>query len=468
MERLEPCGQSIASFPASKIDKRSMQTLDTQMEEMQRGSKNQCRQIFSMAMPFSELVRTYHYRRRAYQGLLNVLEGTARNASNTYCNALRCGIPAPRLLDADQCRDGIKACERRLQLLKGQAVGLRRVHLRDSYVRAQAVGDKTKCRDIIRIIGREEQKSMWRWINRALDKPSLGAIPFVQQTEDGQVVDITDTDKMNREIQTVTEKRFDLSMSAPITMSSLRSHLGFLSDTDFANSLLAGDVHIPWDVDDVTATILDKIIRLFGILREGHSKIDLTANHFRHYWRGFKERTSSLISGIHAAHYKLATYSEVITNFLARKVTLIPRGGCPPDRWGHGLQVRLEKVAGVALVNKLRAILLMEADFNYMNKWIFGHKAINKMYPLGYVAEDQYSQKESTVKDAKLDNKLTMDLSRHLWHPLATMSADADKCYDRINHIIMSLLFLAIIGTISPVVAMLHPIQSMKFYQQTA
>ena len=48
------------------------------------------------------------------------------------------------------------------------------------------------------------------------------------------------------------------------------------------------------------------------------------------------------------------------------------------------------------------------------------------------------------------------------------MSADADKCYDCINHIIMSLLLLAIIGTIDPVVAMLHPIQSMKFYQRTA
>jgi hypothetical protein len=38
----------------------------------------------------------------------------------------------------------------------------------------------------------------------------------------------------------------------------------------------------------------------------------------------------------------------------------------------------LEKVAGVAWVNKLRAILLMEADFNYMNEWIFGHEAIQK------------------------------------------------------------------------------------------
>jgi len=47
-------------------------------------------------------------------------------------------------------------------------------------------------------------------------------------------------------------------------MSSLCTRLGFLFDTDFANSLLVGDVHIPWDVDDVTATVLDEIIRLFG------------------------------------------------------------------------------------------------------------------------------------------------------------------------------------------------------------
>jgi hypothetical protein len=289
-ERLDACGQTIASFSTSKTDKRSMQILDTQMEDMQRGSKTQCRQIFSTAVPFSEPVRTYHYRHRAYQGLLNVLEGTAHNASNTYWDALHCGIPALSLLNADQCRDGVKACERRLQSLKGQSVGLRKVHLRDSYIRAQEMGDKDKCRDILRIIGREEQKSMWRRVNRALDKPSLGAIPFIQQAEDGLVVDSTDTNEMKREIQTVTKKRFDLSMSAPIMMLSLRSHLGFLSDTDFANSLLAGDAHIPWDVDNVTATILDKIIWLFGLLREGHSEIDLTADHFRYYWRRFKKR----------------------------------------------------------------------------------------------------------------------------------------------------------------------------------
>jgi hypothetical protein len=74
----------------------------------------------------------------------------------------------------------------------------------------------------------------------------------------------------------------------------------------------------------------------------------------------------------------------------------------------------LEKVAGIALVNKLRAILLMEADFNYMNKWVFGYETINKLYALTYIPGDQYCQKESTAEDARMGNRLTMDLSQQL------------------------------------------------------
>ncbi len=122
----------------------------------------------------------------------------------------------------------------------------------------------------------------------------------------------------------------------------------------------------------------------------------------------------------------------------------------------------------VALVTELCAILLMEGDFNYMNKWIFGYKAIKKLYALGYVPGVQYSQEESTAKNARIDNRLTMDISHQLRHPLAALSADADKCYDRINHIIILLLLLAIVGCIGNIAAMLHPIQTMKFFQRAA
>jgi hypothetical protein len=119
------------------------------------------------------------------------------------------------------------------------------------------------------------------------------------------------------------------------------------------------------------------------------------------------------------------------------------------------------------LVDKLRAILLMEGDFNFFNKWIFGHEAFNRLYDIDYIPQDQFSQKESTAKDLKLDNRLTMDLSRQLRIPMASVSADADKCYDRINHIVTSLLLHAITGNPEAISAMLTPIQHMKFYQRT-
>ncbi len=132
-------------------------------------------------------------------------------------------------------------------------------------------------------------------------------------------------------------------------MISLWECLGFLPNTAFAISMLKGEVHIPLNVDDSTTIVLEEIIRLFCKLHEGHAEISLGAD-FWFYWRRVPETTPLAISTIHFKHYKVTTYSDVVTNFLAKKITLIARGGCPPERWGHGLQVLLEKIAGVAQV----------------------------------------------------------------------------------------------------------------------
>ena len=130
------------------------------------------------------------------------------------------------------------------------------------------------------------------------------------------------------------------------------------------------------------------------------------------------------------------------------------------------MHVMLEKIAGVALMNKLRAILLIEGDYNYFNKWVFGREAINVLYEMGYIPEDQYSHKKSTAEDAKMDNRLTMDISRQTRHPMVSTSADAANCYDRINHIITAYLLLAITGSVGLITSLLFPIQIMKLFQR--
>ena len=69
---------------------------------------------------------------------------------------------------------------------------------------------------------------------------------------------------------------------------------------------------------------------------------------------------------------------------------VITRSGYPLSRWGSGLQV-MKKNARVDLGNKLQAIVLVEADCNFNNKWAFGHMALNSLYKSGCVPEEQYN-----------------------------------------------------------------------------
>ncbi len=84
----------------------------------------------------------------------------------------------------------------------------------------------------------------------------------------------------------------------------------------------------------------------------------------------------------------------MLVDYICTQLNLIAQMGSAPSRWGVGLQVPLEKITSVSLVVKLRAILLMEGDFNFFNKWTFRHDAINCLYKLQYVPDDQYSQKK--------------------------------------------------------------------------
>jgi hypothetical protein len=127
----------------------------------------------------------------------------------------------------------------------------------------------------------------------------------------------------------------------------------------------------------------------------------------------------------------------------------------------------LEKITGACLVEKLRAIQLYEADFNCYNQFVFGRKAMDAFTVNDYLPEELFSQKGSTAEDAKFDKTLMADLSRQARHPTTVVSPDAAYCYDRVNHIIMSLVWLVLTGNTPAIVAMLICLQTMKFFQRT-
>jgi hypothetical protein len=64
------------------------------------------------------------------------------------------------------------------------------------------------------------------------------------------------------------------------------------------------------------------------------------------------------------------------------------------ERWSKGLSVMLEKMFGIRLVSKLRSILLMEADFNDMNKEVYGVRMLDNVRRYNLILDEIFSKKK--------------------------------------------------------------------------
>ncbi len=127
----------------------------------------------------------------------------------------------------------------------------------------------------------------------------------------------------------------------------------------------------------------------------------------------------------------------------------------------------LEKVLGNTLVTKLRAILLMEADFNAANKIVYGDRMLETVREHDMMPEEIVSEKNRMADDGTLAKTLFYDITRQARVPAAIASVDASNCYDRIAHAIASLIFQAFGIPTTAVESMLGCIENMKFFLRT-
>ena len=460
---------SYCGYPSPKWLEASMLKLYAQLTEIRKYAEKKCRKILTPVSEFSPTIRMWYNRIHVYKQLIRLKEGKSDKARNTFRFARKNNILHPEKLTLEELNDGLQLARIRKNELKKQAGELRKAHLRECLLQAQTKRQPTKVRAIKQQMQRENSKKVWYVIKRTVKDPPAHSVLKVQQVVNGEVQEFQEKDEIERAIQEECEVRFTLAHSAPIMSNLLGEKLRYLSDEDIARQIITGTYEIPVELDPATRMILEEIGRMgVKIVNEEGAEIVITPEDFKLFWRRVNEFTSSSMSGIHYGHYKAAAMDEFSTRLLAQQLTIIARSGVPPESWSVGLQVMLEKIAGVILVDKLRAIQLYEADFNFYNQFVFGRKAMNSITENGYLPEELFSQKGSTAEDAKFDKTLTTDISRQSRTPMTIVSADAAYCYDRVNHVIMSLVWLTLLnGQVSPIVAALICLQTMKFFQRT-
>jgi hypothetical protein len=84
------------------------------------------------------------------------------------------------------------------------------------------------------------------------------------------------------------------------------------------------------------------------------------------------KETLSSESGLHFGHYIVGGKSDIISHYHAAQVLVALAHAVKLKQWSQGLSVMLEKTLSVTLVTKLRAILLMDGNFNATNKIVHG------------------------------------------------------------------------------------------------
>jgi hypothetical protein len=110
-----------------------------------------------------------------------------------------------------------------------------------------------------------------------------------------------------------------------------------------------------------------------------------------------------------------------------------------------------KKIAGQPRIEKLRIIMLYEADFNFVLKLIWGRRLVRHDEVYNCIGEENKGSRSGPqTSDALLEKLLVYEYARLTRTSLVTVDNDAKLCYDQI---IKSLAMIACIAVGLPLLA---------------
>ena len=194
------------------------------------------------------------------------------------------------------------------------------------------------------------------------------------------------------------------------------------SSYDFQN-LLEG--MYDFELDDLTEEArvwLTKLKKQGFVGGEEQVSTQLTTNQWIDGWKKMKESTAS--GGHHFGHYKIAAMVAWLPEDhpdyfpeLAAFYTIMPNmpliHGFAPRCWQHCIDAVLEKIPGKPIIEKLRVIVLFQADFNFMLKVVWGRRLVwfaEKHKSLGHANHGSRSGMQSI--DFSLEKVIVYDHCR--------------------------------------------------------
>ena len=194
----------------------------------------------------------------------------------------------------------------------------------------------------------------------------------------------------------------------------------------------------------------------------------VTTTDFQQFWLHADKEIQSSESGIHFGHYNAAARDWFLSALQAAKLMLAAMTGIPLAWWGNGLTVLLEKVFGNIYIDKTWTICLLEANYNWLNKYVFDKHMMDRAFQEDIVPVKQFAKRGSQATHRVVASGLFCDIARALHRTAAIESVDFANCYNAVAHPIASIALQSFKVPKVMVAMMLSVLQRMKWYLKTA
>jgi hypothetical protein len=441
--------------------------IDKEGKAYLRHAEKICRKIKCCRIPFLPEASIWIQRVQVYYLLLRFHQGKIKNRGNLKRAARRCNIPNLLGLTIAEILARLETCKKECAFYQEHGQCFRRKHLNNWLQIAQEQEDKEAFQKISSIIQREQQRSFWRKLNFMTGKKrTRSAISLQVKGKCRLIVEHTTRDSVERTIYSkIHEKQYTLAGDAPICNGKLFQDFRYCANMPASIAVLDSTYVPPMTSDAATRDLFAEIATIHHLVPENSVTIIITPEQWKQYWKVISEETSSSKSGIHFGHYIVGSKSDIISHYHSACVLVILAHAIKLKRWSWGLSVMLEKTLGVTLVTKLRAILLMEGDFNATNKIVYGVRMLQNARNHNLMPEEIFSEKNGMADDGTLCKTLFFDIARQARVLAVIALVDASNCYDA--HAMASLIFQAFGVPTTAIESMLGAIENMKFFLLT-
>ena len=159
----------------------------------------------------------------------------------------------------------------------------------------------------------------------------------------------------------------------------------------------------------------------------------ITRADFRGLFKKWKESKSSTPSDRHIGHYKAILGNDDLVDFQCGMLELPRQFGFSPKRWEKTCTLMIEKNKDIGpRIDKLRVINLLEANYNFVLKLIWGRRLIRRASEQRLISPAQHARPGHIAQSTVLSKVISYDLIRLARLTAASMDNDAAGCYDKI------------------------------------